>query len=202
MSGDVHARFCESRGVRSPPATHLVAVFEDQEDAARFRVAVAERLERFGLQVAPAKTAIRRFDRTPRAGNAKPRERAEPFTFLGFTHFLTPMRRGWWKVDRTPSVRSRERFLHRIAGWLRVNRHRPVRQQQAYLWRALAGYYQYFGLRLCSTKLSGVRERVVWLWKRTLARRSQRARRRTDWATLHAAPWFQLPPPRLTHRWV
>ena len=24
MSGDVHVRFCESRGVRFPPATHLV----------------------------------------------------------------------------------------------------------------------------------------------------------------------------------
>jgi group II intron reverse transcriptase/maturase len=183
-------------------ADDFVAVFEDHADAERFRVAVEERLARFGLQVASAKTAIRRFDRTPEAGNATPRERAETFTFLGFTHFLTQTRWGWWNVGRTPSVRSRERFLHRIATWLKVNRHRPVRQQQAYLRRALDGYYQYFGLRLCSGKLHGVRERVVWLWKHALGRRSQRARRRTDWATLHAAPWFQLPQPRLTQRWV
>ncbi|MDQ6725166.1 MAG: hypothetical protein M3066_03210, partial [Actinomycetota bacterium] len=26
MSGDVHAGFCESRGVRFPPATHLLPV--------------------------------------------------------------------------------------------------------------------------------------------------------------------------------
>ena len=64
------------------------------------------------------------------------------------------------------------------------------------------GYYQYFGLRLCLPKLGGVRERVRWLWKQALGRRSQRARRHTDWTTLDAAPWFALPRPQLTQRWV
>ncbi len=183
-------------------ADDWVAVFEDPEDAVRFRAAVEERLERFGLQVAPAKTVVRCFDRTLAQGNGRPRQRPETFTFLGFTHFLAKTRRGGWHVGRTPSVQSRERFLRRIAVWLKANRHRPVREQQAYLRRALNGYYQYFGLRLCLARLSGVHQRVRWLWKRALQRRSQRARRRTDWATLHAAPWFQLPQPRLTQTWV
>lgn len=183
-------------------ADDWVAVFEVPEDAERFRVAVEERLERFGLQVAPAKTVVRCFDRTLVQGNDRPQQRLETFTFLGFTHYLAKTRRGGWHVGRTPSVRSRERFLHRIAVWVKVNRHRPVREQQAYLRRALNGYYQYFGLRLCLNRLSGVHQRVRWLWKRALQRRSQRARRHTDWATLNAAPWFQLPPPRLTQTWV
>ena len=177
-------------------------MFEDPEDAARFREAVEERLERFGLQVAPAKTVVRCFDRALVQGNGRPRQRPETFTFRGFTHYLAKTRRGGWHVGRTPSVRSRERFLRRIADWLQANRHRPVREQQTYLRRALNGYYQYFGLRLCLTRLSGVQQRVQWLWKRALQRRSQRARRRTDWATLKAAPWFQLPRPRLTQTWV
>jgi RNA-directed DNA polymerase len=90
-------------------------VFEDPEDAVRFREAVEERLERFGLQVAPAKTVVRRFDRTLVQGSGRPQLRPEPFTFLGFTHFLAQTRRGGWHVGRTPSVKSRERFLHRIA---------------------------------------------------------------------------------------
>jgi len=183
-------------------ADDWVAVFEDPEDAVRFRAAVEERLERFGLQVAPAKTVVRCFDRTLVQGNGRPQQRPETFTFLGFTHFLAKTRRGGWHVGRTPGVKSRERFLHRIAVWLKVNRHRPVREQQGYLGRALNGYYQYFGLRLCLARLGGVQQRVQWLWKRALQRRSQRARRRTDWATLHAAPWFQLPLPRLTQTWV
>jgi len=183
-------------------ADDFVAVFEDPEDAVRFRVAVEERLGRFGLQVAPAKTVVRCFDGTLLKERGWPRQRPETFTFLGFTHFLTKTRRGGWNVGRTPSVQSRERFLHRVAGWVKTNRHRPVREQQAYLRRALTGYFQYFGLRLCVDRLAGVRHRVRWLWKRALGRRSQRARRRTDWATLTAAPWFQLPQPRVTQGWV
>jgi group II intron reverse transcriptase/maturase len=183
-------------------ADDFVAVFVDREDAEQFRVAVEERLGRFGLQVAPTKTVVRRFDRTLVNGSGRARQRPETFTFLGFTHFLTRTRWGGWNVGRTPSVRSRERFLHRIAAWVKANRHQPVREQQAYLRRALSGYYQYFGLRLCLGRLAGVRQRVRWLWKRALGRRSQRARRRTDWATLQAVPWFQLPQPRLTHTWV
>jgi RNA-directed DNA polymerase len=183
-------------------ADDWVAAFENPEDAARFRREVEARLERFGLQVAPAKTAVRGFDRTLLKERGWPRERPETFTFLGFTHFLTKTRRGGWDVGRTPSVQRRERFLHRMATWLKDNRHRPVREQQAYLRRALLGYYQYFGLRRCWAKLSGVWFRVRWLWKQALGRRSQLARRRTDWTTLNAASWFQLPTPRLTQRWV
>ena len=182
-------------------ADDWVATFENPDDATRFRAAVEERLERFGLQVAPAKTVVRRFDRTTLQVRSR-QERPETFTFLGFTHFLTKTRWGGWDVGRTPSVRRRERFLRRIATWLQVNRHHPVREQQAYLRRALQGYYQYFGLRRCWAKLSGVWFRVRWLWKQALGRRSQLARRRTDWTTLNAASWFQLPTPRLTQRWV
>jgi len=183
-------------------ADDWVAVFEDQEDATRFRAEVEARLGRFGLQVAPAKTVVRRFDRTLLAERGWPRERSETFTFLGFTHFLTKTRWGGWSIHRIPSVRSRERFLHRLSAWVKRNRHRPVREQQAYLRSALNGYYQYFGLRGSTRRLGGVLQRVRWLWKQALGRRSQRARRRTDWVTLNATSWFQLPQPRLTHGWV
>jgi group II intron reverse transcriptase/maturase len=195
-------RHCRGFAELTRYADDFVAVFEDQGEATRFRREVEERLGRFGLQVAPAKTVVRRFERTPGGGNGRQRERAESFTFLGFSHFVAKTRQGGWHVGRTPSRRSRERFLHHVAGWVLANRHRPVREQQAYLRRALDGYYHYFGLRLCVGRLAGVRERVRWLWQRALQRRSQRARRHTDWATLNAAPWFQLPRPRVTQGWV
>jgi hypothetical protein len=105
-------------------------------------------------------------------------------------------------IRLAPSIRSRERFLRRVADWLRKNRHAHVRLQQAHLSRMLRGHFQYFGLRLCGRKLSAVRHRVFWLWRRALRRRSETAGRTCDWATLNAKPWFQLPPPRLTHMWV
>jgi RNA-directed DNA polymerase len=195
-------RQCRGRAGLTRYADDWVAAFADPEDATRFRREVEARLERFGLQVAPAKTAVRCFDRTLLKERGWPRKRPETFTFLGFTHFLTRNRWGKPNVGRLPSVRARERFLHRITAWLKANRHRSVWEQQTYLRRALDGFYQYFGLWLCLNRLGGVRQRVRWLWQRALQRRSQRGPRHTDWASLLRARWFYLPQPRLTQRWV
>jgi RNA-directed DNA polymerase len=105
-------------------------------------------------------------------------------------------------VGRTPSKRTRERFLRRTALWLAANRHQREWEQQGYLTRALLGYYQYFGLRLCGRHLSSVRYRVQRLWYCALRRRSQKAQRRCDWERLSTKPWFRLPAPRLTNTWV
>ncbi len=183
-------------------ADDFVAAFSDQADAERFRREVEERLGAFGLQIAPAKTRVLRFDANLLRDEGRPAERPESFTFLGFTHFLYRTRTGKLNIGRTPSRQSRERFLRSVADRLKANRHRPVREQQRYLWRALLGYDQYFGLRLCSDALSRVRFRVRRLWYGQLRRRSQRGRRTCTWAILNAKPWFKLPPQRLTQTWV
>ena len=58
MSGDVHVRFCESLGVRSPGATHRVVTCESAAEA-RAAVAAALRiLNELGVQLHPQKTRI------------------------------------------------------------------------------------------------------------------------------------------------
>jgi RNA-directed DNA polymerase len=183
-------------------ADDYVATFEKYEDAARFRREMDERLAAFGLHVAPEKTALLNFDASLLQGAGRPTKKPATFTFLGFTHFRARTRTGKVHIGRTPSAKTRERFLARMAEWLKANRHRSVWDHQAHLTKALNGYYQYFGLRLCLARLGGVRQRVHKLWWRTLRRRSQRGRRTTQWASLYAKPWFQLPRPRLTQTWV
>jgi len=183
-------------------ADDFVATFGIYDDAARFRREMDERLAAFGLHVAPEKTALLNFDASLLQGAGRPTKKPATFTFLGFTHFRARTRKGTVHVGRTPSVRARERFVAKYAEWLRVNRHGSVWEHQARLTKALNGFYQYFGLRLCTEKLGAVRQRVQKLWQKTLRRRSQRGRRTTDWASLHAKPWFRLPQPRLTQPWV
>jgi len=195
-------RTCQGWTELTRYADDFVAAFQDREDAQRFRREVEERLAAFGLQVAPEKTAVLRFDGTLLNARGRPAVRPASFTFLGFIHFLTKTREGKLNIVRTPSIKARERFIHSVAAWLKVNRHEPVRVQQAHLILALNGYYQYFGLRLCQPALNAVHRRVRRTWQRTLRRRSQRARRTCDWATLDGKSWFQLPKPRLTHVWV
>jgi RNA-directed DNA polymerase len=183
-------------------ADDFVAVFQDQGDAERFRREVEERLAAFGLQVAPDKTAVLCFDGNVLKGTGRPAVKPASFTFLGFTHFLTRTREGKVNIVRTPSVKTRERFLRVQTLWLKANKHERVQVQQAHLRMALSGYYQYFGLRLCQPALNAVYRRVRRAWQRSLARRSQKARRTCDFDTLDAKPWFQLPKPRVTKVWV
>jgi RNA-directed DNA polymerase len=183
-------------------ADDFVAVFQDRGDAERFRQEVEERLGAFGLHVAPEKTAVLLFDGNLLHRNQQLAMKPAPFTFLGFVHFLTKTSAGKINIARSPSPKSRERFLSTVAAWLKANMHRRVWEQQAHLTRALNGYYEYFGLRLCGPPLSTVRWRVYRQWRWTLRRRSQKARRTCDWATLDAKPWFQLPMPRLPQAWV
>jgi RNA-directed DNA polymerase len=184
-------------------ADDFVAVFWNYGEAARFRREMDERLAAFGLRVAPEKTALLNFDASLlQGGTGRPAKKPDTFTFLGFTHFRARTRDGKIHIGRTPSIKSRERFLGKVAEWLSSNRHRSVWEHQAHLIKALNGFYQYFGLRLCLAKLSGVRQRAQKLWWRALRRRSQRGPRTTKWAKLYAKPWFQLPYPRLTQAWV
>ena len=58
MSREVHVRFCEQRRGKFPPLTLLVAAFEEESDARRFRVELNERLKKFGLETAEEKTRV------------------------------------------------------------------------------------------------------------------------------------------------
>jgi hypothetical protein len=71
MSREVHVRFCESRGVRFPPATHLVILVHGQRsDVETLREDLARVLTPLGLRLSPAKTQVVHM--------------SEGFDFLGF----------------------------------------------------------------------------------------------------------------------
>src|SRR6516225_8602653 len=71
MSREVHVRFCESREVRSLPATHLVIlVHGNQADVEALREDIADVLAPLGLRLSQAKTRITHM--------------SDGFDFLGF----------------------------------------------------------------------------------------------------------------------
>ena len=63
MTRECHVRFCESAGVRSPRATHLVVGFQHETDARRFLDMMRDRLEEFALTLHPEKTRLIEFGR-------------------------------------------------------------------------------------------------------------------------------------------
>src|SRR5215208_3260914 len=71
MSREIHVRFCESRGVRFPPATHLVVmVCGSRRHAEAIREQIIPVLASVGLRLSEEKTTIIHLD--------------EGFEFLGF----------------------------------------------------------------------------------------------------------------------
>jgi hypothetical protein len=80
MSGDVHVRFCESRGVRFPPATHLIVGFQHVDDARQFLRDLRERFAKFNLELHPDKTRLIEFGRFA-ARNRAERGDGKPETF-------------------------------------------------------------------------------------------------------------------------
>jgi RNA-directed DNA polymerase len=71
MSREVQVRFCESRGVRFPPATHLAVLTDGtRQDAEALREEIAGVLATLGLRLSEAKTRVVHL--------------SEGFPFLGF----------------------------------------------------------------------------------------------------------------------
>ena len=87
MSREAHAGFCERRGVRLPPATHLVVGFQHRDDAERFWADLRERFAQFNLELNEDKTRLIEFGRfAARDREAQGLRKPRRSTFLGFTH--------------------------------------------------------------------------------------------------------------------
>jgi len=178
-------------------ADDFVIVFSEHEDALRVQSVLPQRLGRFGLEVHPEKTRLLDF-RRPFA--TKGSVRPESFDFLGFTFYWGRTQKGHWAPKQKTAKDRFRRGLRSINEWLRWERHLPVPGQAQRLSAKLRGHYQYFGVRGNSYALGSFYRQVVYLWRKWLSRRSQRAA--LDWVKFQALlRRHPLPLPRLPSGW-
>jgi group II intron reverse transcriptase/maturase len=181
-------------------ADDVVAGFEHEDDAWRFRDALRERMREFSLTLHPAKTRLIAFGRPVAAeraslGLGKP----ETFDFLGFTFICGKSRRGGFLVKRK-SRRDRMRAkLREIKEELRQRMHQPIPEQGRWLRTVLAGWYAYHAVPTNGPTLGAFRHHVTTLWRRTLRRRSQKDG--FTWRTIRRLADHWLPSPRILHPW-
>ena len=97
MSREAHAGFCESRGVRFPPATHRVVLCPTKVRAERARAIAETTLATLGLRLHPEKTRIVNLTKG-----------AEGFDFLGFHNHMCESQKwpGRYYLYRWPSKRA------------------------------------------------------------------------------------------------
>jgi len=106
--------------VRFPRATRLIACFQNEEDAWRFRVELTKRLAQFELEVEPAKTAALRFGSKAQANRKWDGLHCpKTFNFLGFTHYVGCSRSGRFVVGRRTEAKRFQKKLQMLNERLR-----------------------------------------------------------------------------------
>jgi len=176
-------------------ADDFVIIFDLESDARRVHEELFSRFAQYGLELHPEKTKLIPFKRP------YDRNETESFDFLGFTHYWTKSRRGYWVIKRKTMAKRLARSLKRVKLWCRTHRHLPVRAQHRHLSAVVRGHCGYYGITGNSIMLGLFRREVLAIWRKWLRRRSNSRRRRGTawswWASL--CERYPLPPARAVH---
>ena len=186
MSREVHAGFCERRGVRLPPATHLVVLCRSERRPSEARELATALLGDLGLELHPEKTRM-----------VDLREGREGFDFLG-CHFHARMSGRMWEqqrivryyLHRWPSQRSMKRARAKIKA-LTSRSQVGVRHAEdiSGLNLFLRGWGNYFRTGNAGDKFVSLDRYVAWRLERLLVK--QRGRNlRPGQVKLWTRTWF------------
>lgn len=193
----VYRKSCKGKARLIRFADDFVVCFQSREDAMRFPEALAERLNKFGLEVEPTKTKVLEFgrdaERHARVRGGKP----ETFDFLGFTHYCGRSKDR--KRFRMKRVTSRKKFRPKLATfkeWLKRNRMKPTQWIMQQVALKLRGHYQYYGVTDNYRGIARFHREVTKMLFKWMNRRSQR--RSYRWEEFERLlEIFPLPSPRV-----
>jgi len=156
-------------------ADDFVVCFQTEADARRFRLEMEERLNQFGLEIAPEKTQHIEFG-VFAIKRAKARgEKAATFDFLGFTHYCSRSRNG--KRFRMKRKTISKRFSAKLKvykKWLKSNRTLSTPEILKATARKLRGHYGYYGVTDNSKGVSAYFYEVKGMLYKWLNRRGKR----------------------------
>ena len=159
-------------------ADDFVVCFQYKDEAQAFYKMLGDRMEHFGLTLEKEKSRLIEFgrfaDENSRRRNGK---KPETFTFLGFTHYCSKSRNGWFRVKRKTSKKKFNKKIKEMAKEIReriVILGLPIKDVVIWLNQVLTGYFHYYGITDNSNMLSNFRFRVMQLLYKNLNRRSQK----------------------------
>ena len=181
-------------------ADDLVVGFQHEGDARRFLDAMRERFAKFALSLHPDKTRLIEFGRHAAARRAqRGLGKPETFDFLGFTFLCSVSRRGAFLLKRKTRTDRLRAKLREIKEELRRRMHQSIPEQGRWLAQVIRGFFGYHAVPTNYAALGNFREQVIWLWLRSLRRRSQKDG--TLWERIAKLAKDYLPKPRILHPW-
>lgn len=180
-------------------ADDFIVGFQHRYEAEAFLADLRERFAKFRLELHPEKTRLIEFGAGAihsrrRRGQGKP----ETFNFLGFTHICARKRsNGMFTVLRHTDRQRLNKKLAEVKAELRRRITDPIPEVGKWLASIITGHAQYYGVPLNNSALHMFRNRVGWLWHRTLLRRSQTGY--VPWTRMYRLIARFLPVARVCH---
>lgn len=156
-------------------ADDFVACFEYKQEAEEFYERLKMRMSHFGLEMEESKTRLIEFGRFAvenrrKRGEGKP----ETFTFLGFTHYCSKARRGWFRVKRKTAGKKFSKKCRELNIVIKEMRDWKLKDIIRRLNQILVGYYHYYGITDNGKSIGMMKrkvENILFFW---LNRRSQK----------------------------
>ena len=128
-------------------ADDFVVCFQYKREAEEFYEALKRRMGHFELSLEEDKSRLIEFgrfasERREKRGDSKP----ETFTFLGFTHYCSVSRNGWFRVKRKTSKKKFAKKCREVHQRIKHMRTWPVSDIVRKLNQMLVGYFHYYGI--------------------------------------------------------
>ena len=156
-------------------ADDFVACFQYKHEAEEFYELLKDRMAHFGLEMEESKTRLIEFGRFAAEDRRKRGEgKPETFTFLGFTHYCSTAKGGWFRVKRKTSKKKFAKKCRELNLSIRNMRTWKLENIFKKLNQILVGYYHYYGITdngRCLYSMKYRIERMLFYW---LNRRSDK----------------------------
>jgi len=155
-------------------ADDFVVCFENREDAEMFYEHLVKRMEHFGLSLEVEKSQLIEFGRDAQRKAKERGEKAKTFDFLGFTHYCSKSKGGWFRVKRKTSRKKFSKKSKEINIQIKNMRHLSLEEIIKKLNQVLVGYFHYYGITDNSRSINNFRYVVTKRLFYWLNRRSQK----------------------------
>jgi len=158
-----------------------------------------ERLNKVGLRILKEKSRIICFGRYPYYSARKKGKKLATFDFLGFTHYCTKTRKGYFRLGRKTSEAKFRQGMKEMNQWLKDVRNQvELKEWWEVLKLKLIGHFRYYGISGNMRKIRAFYKRTIRLAFKWINRRSQK--RSYNWEQFQRFLRFNpLPVPKIYH---
>jgi len=180
-------------------ADDFVCVVQYGNDARIIEEALHNRFNRFKLELHPEKTRKFSFGRFEMTNAKNQNRKTNTFDFLGFTHFCTKARKGFFILGRRTSKNKFTKKCKEMTKWLKAIRNTAKPKEWWGVLKAkLRGHFQYYGVSGNYENIKAFYKHTIRMLYKWLNRRSQKSS--MNWENFKKyMEYYPLAKPKIAH---